>query len=53
LRSRSFASHVFVSSCCTSSTLFEEREVKGNAKDKKIYEKLNGIDGNTEDKKKG
>ncbi|CEJ02363.1 hypothetical protein RMCBS344292_16370 [Rhizopus microsporus] len=46
LRSRSFASHIFVSSSSRVSTAFVERDLKV---DQKIYEQLDAVDGTTQD----
>lgn len=48
LRSRSFATRIYVSACSRPSTPFSERDLKND----EIYKKLNNIDGNTQGKKK-
>lgn len=47
LRSRSFATQIYVSACSRASTPFSERDLKND----EIYKKLNNIDGNTQGKK--
>ena len=47
LRSRSFATQVYVSACSCSSTPFSERDLKND----ETYKELNNIDGDTQGKK--
>jgi hypothetical protein len=47
LRSRSFATRIFVSSSSRASTAFVERDLKV---DEKIYQQLNKVDGTTQGK---